>query len=284
MNDQSVSGRAVDGNDDDDDDDDDDDINKAGESKADLAEFVRAIMVVGIRRSIRHACAVGGSARSRFAIAGMYIQLIQSSSFDEFYQAYENAQLVDLLDSKGLTQSAAFKQVSEDLKGVVGSSARGVLKSAWYLKSFILSHPNPLQPGERVQIGRAALVDYGWMNCTVLDDYNQLLRAYQQYFSNPTASCLDLRSACIKGRLVGCLEKCSRVTLGKRCKVLLKNFYPLPPPDGQLDTRPHSGLVYFDPNAPILAPTPSSSPLLIFGIVVALVGVALLFLLSRVVW
>ncbi|KAH6867663.1 hypothetical protein BKA70DRAFT_1414554 [Coprinopsis sp. MPI-PUGE-AT-0042] len=60
MNDQSVSGRAVDGND-----DDDDDINKAGESKADLAEFVRAIMVVGIRRSIRHACAVGGSARSR---------------------------------------------------------------------------------------------------------------------------------------------------------------------------------------------------------------------------
>ncbi|KAH6908252.1 hypothetical protein BKA70DRAFT_1085940, partial [Coprinopsis sp. MPI-PUGE-AT-0042] len=176
---------------------------------------------------LRFGFCVGGQL-SKMAIVEMYKLLIHSMSFDEFYQVYEDAQLVELLKRKGLTQSAAYTQIADEFEDVVSGSARGVLKSAWYLKVFIQQNPNPLRPGEGVHIEKSVYVDYGWMNCKDTQQINQLLGLYQRYFDNPAASCLNLHSACIEGKLVECLENCSNVTLSQQCKRLLKNFYPLP--------------------------------------------------------
>ncbi|KAH6908240.1 hypothetical protein BKA70DRAFT_1427474 [Coprinopsis sp. MPI-PUGE-AT-0042] len=175
-----------------------------------------------------------GNRQSEMAIVGMYRKLLDSTSFDEFHQAYENAQLVELLRKKGLTQSVSYRQVADEFEDVVDGSAKDTLKSAWQLKAFIRSHPDPLQPGEGVDIERSVCGDYGFANCRYTQDFNQLLRIYQEYFNSPTSNCLALHSACVDGKLAEYLQKCPDVTLGKDYEPLFKNLYPLPPLDALL--------------------------------------------------
>ncbi|KAH6908256.1 hypothetical protein BKA70DRAFT_1562822 [Coprinopsis sp. MPI-PUGE-AT-0042] len=208
-----------------------------------------------------------GDRQSEMVVADMYSKLLSSASFDEFHHAYENAQLVDLLSRKGLTQSAAYRRIADEFEDVVGGSARGVLKSAWYLKVFIRVNSSPLAPGGKLNMEQSVFVDYGWMNCKNTHDINRLLHLYQQYFNSPGANCLELHSACINGRLVECLENCSEVMLSKQCKQLLKNFYPLSPSQGRLDVIAQSGLVFLKPAA-----KPSSSGMTLAFLVAFLVA------------
>ncbi|KAH6908248.1 hypothetical protein BKA70DRAFT_1427481 [Coprinopsis sp. MPI-PUGE-AT-0042] len=142
-----------------------------------------------------------GDHHSEMEMVEMYRGLLYSiSSFDELCLAYEDARLVELLDRKGLTQSAAYRRVANEFEDVVSGSAVGILKSAWYLKAFIRSHPDPLRSGEELRINSSVFLDYGWMNCEDNHAINRLLRVYQQYFNSPDANCLELHSACVDGR------------------------------------------------------------------------------------
>ncbi|KAH6908247.1 hypothetical protein BKA70DRAFT_1281044, partial [Coprinopsis sp. MPI-PUGE-AT-0042] len=208
-----------------------------------------------------------GDRQSEMMVADMYRKLLSSTSFDEFHHAYENAQLVDLLSRKGLTQSAAYKRIADEFKDVVGGSARGILKSAWHLKVFIQVNPGPLGLGE-LNMPQSVFVDYGWMNCKNTHNINKLLHVYQQYFNSPGANCLELHSACINGRLVECLEKYSKATLSEQCRRLLKNFYPLPLPQGRFNA---SGL-------PVVVLRPVATPVSGMSKTLFVVVTAILFM------
>ncbi|KAH6908245.1 hypothetical protein BKA70DRAFT_1281037 [Coprinopsis sp. MPI-PUGE-AT-0042] len=213
-----------------------------------------------------------GDRHSQMEIVEIYKKLINSTSFNEFYHAYENAQLVDLFNRKGLTQSAAFRRVTDEFEDVVGGWARGILKSAWHLKAFVQG-PNPIRPGDMLGVYGPTHADYGWINCKNVQDLKQLLRAYQRYFNSPGASCSELHSACINGRLAD-----------KECKGLLKNHCPLPAREGDFDASQYSGLVYFNPNPPIIVRAPSSTPFCsypLFGIAVAILGASSVILFNH---
>ncbi|KAH6891634.1 hypothetical protein BKA70DRAFT_1326761 [Coprinopsis sp. MPI-PUGE-AT-0042] len=209
-----------------------------------------------------------GDRQSEMVVVDMYRKLLMSTSFDEFHHAYENAQLVDLLSRKGLTQSAAYRRIADEFKDVVGGSARGILKSAWHLKVFIQVNPTSLVPGQGFNMPQSVFVDYGWINCKNTHDMNRLLQIYQQYFNSPGANCLELHSACINGRLVECLEKYSKVTLSEQCRRLLKNFYPLPLPQGRFDAS----------SLPVVALRPVATPVSGMSKTLFVVVIAILFM------
>jgi hypothetical protein len=185
-----------------------------------------------------------GDRRSEAEVLEMYKNLLRMASFDEFYRAYDEGQLASLFAKKGLTQSAGYNRIEEEFKDVVEGSARGVVKSAWHLKVAINVNPNQLRPQEGLKIQQSVYADYGWKNCADLQSMNRLLRVYQQYFNSPLANCLKLHSACITGTLAVYLTGIPGVSLQRADIPLFKNFYPLPPPQGNFDAREHSGLVY----------------------------------------
>jgi hypothetical protein len=226
-----------------------------------------------------------GHRRSEAEVLEMYKKLLRLASFDEFYEAYDEGQLVNLLDKKGLTQAAGYKQIEEEFKDVVEGSARGVLKSAWHLKVAIHGNPNSLRP-EGLKIQQSVYVDYGWINCADLQSTNRLLRVYQQYFNSPLANCAKLHSACITGTLAEYLKGIPGVSLQRADTPLFKNFYPLPPPEGNFDATEHSdGLVYDKSVIPgltadcIPASTANKSNVngdsILFGAAIALLGVGM---------
>ncbi|KAH6891637.1 hypothetical protein BKA70DRAFT_1119861, partial [Coprinopsis sp. MPI-PUGE-AT-0042] len=136
-------------------------------------------------------------------IAAMYLRLLHCASFDEFYWAYQNAQLVELLERKGLTQSSAYRRFKDEFKDVVDGAAKDLLKSSWHLKEFVQNNPILLGPESGQHIAKPAHVDYGWVNCKGTEDSNRLLHIYREYFNSPVANCLELHSACVSGNLVG---------------------------------------------------------------------------------
>ncbi|KAF8964282.1 hypothetical protein BDZ97DRAFT_2058653 [Flammula alnicola] len=170
---------------------------------------------------------------SELDLGVLYKGLLRSSTFEEFYVAYDSSKLGDLFRSKGFGHDLSQHPFLED---VLARSPISNL-SVWDLKQFILldSAGDPHQPGASIS------VDYGFINCKSRDEVEDLKAVYKAFFGRYTHNPPELHHACIEGRLYEYVGGVVKLTGKKKYKRLMKNPYPLSPqPD-------HAGITFSGP-------------------------------------
>ncbi|KAJ7260486.1 hypothetical protein B0H12DRAFT_1107563 [Mycena haematopus] len=152
-----------------------------------------------------------------------YQMLANRCSYDEFFTAYTNSNLIQLLDGRELRGRRIIHPYLEDV--LAGSPA--AIKSVWFLKQHVQCSGS----------GRPALppsveVDYGFMNCTSDSEYQDLKILYKSIFEKRHANPLQLHEACVSGSLYEYVlglfpEMKKKKNRAKKFQRLLRNMYPL---------------------------------------------------------
>ena len=141
-------------------------------------------------------------------LAGVYLRLITTCTFDAFCKAYRERRLLDLFHAQGLHVSD-----TTHLRDLLHGPA-DMTKSVWHLKQYIMEDAAV----QKAVMHSSVMADYGFMNCK--NDAEK--RMYKAFFDS------HRDHAAIQGNLHGFLTK---VVQGLRdCKFerLMKNPYPLP--------------------------------------------------------
>jgi hypothetical protein len=111
--------------------------------------------------------------------------------FAEFWHAYEDGKLIELIDSKGLGK---FRSEFPHLQGFLSSSSSTSHLSVWDLKQFLeiddLAGVDPLG---------AFVVDYGFVNCLSFEEACELTEIYGWLLKK--VDVLNLNRACLAGEL-----------------------------------------------------------------------------------
>jgi hypothetical protein len=162
-------------------------------------------------------------------LGSCYRQLLETTSFEELYTAYQNSDVFSLFRRKGITMLVELlytvpRRVRE-LEDVLRGTGRGIFKSCWFLKQWVGVQSDAPSPDFGMDL--SVRVDYGFANCRGLEDFGTLLQIYKDYFDSHKADCLALHEACIKGELFKYLRRFARFKLEKKHRALLKNPYPL---------------------------------------------------------
>lgn len=119
---------------------------------------------------------------------GLYGQLINHCSFDEFCAAYTSRTLPSLFAQHSIVLDDPF--VLDLLSGNLSN------KSVWDLKLYVIQ---PTSANARLMTSVAA--DYGFMFCENEEDNEDLKQVYKQVFLRPGADPLALHQAAIRGRI-----------------------------------------------------------------------------------
>ena len=146
-------------------------------------------------------------------LGGLYGRLILRCRFTEFWQAYAQGKLIDLMDRKGLGEDW---QRFRHLDVFLFTPPDGSKHSVWNLVLFCR--------GEESEAPRGLLVDYGFINCETALDRVELKDTYKTLLQE--CDPLELDQACLEGKIYQFAIK--HVELEKRYQRLMKNFYPLP--------------------------------------------------------
>jgi hypothetical protein len=139
-----------------------------------------------------------------------------NATFTEFWKAYENGRLIQLMDAKGYRDDRLSFPY---LEGFLNREPSAPRESIWDLKQFVeINDPIEFEPIPAVQ------VDYGFMNCQTFEEKCILLEIYKRLL--PRASPLDLHAACLAGDLFSFAQRFHKMEDSHRR--LMKNGYPLP--------------------------------------------------------
>ncbi|KAJ7485130.1 hypothetical protein B0H11DRAFT_2018231, partial [Mycena galericulata] len=136
-------------------------------------------------------CACRDKSEERL-LANMYAVLAGCCTYEEFFTAYCTSTIVELLDTKGLGHHRAFHPYLED----VLSTSPHIFKSVWHLKQYVQDPTS----GRSIILLSVAM-DYGFINCTSEDEYQELKGVYKTIFERPGANPLQLHKACTSGSL-----------------------------------------------------------------------------------
>jgi len=151
----------------------------------------------------------------------LYHELLNSSSFEEFWAAFDTSSLLDLFKRKGLL--IRLRLLHPNLQDVLNGSPRE-FKSVWFLKQFITANDGS------VSLQDSAAVDYGFKNCRTQEETNKLWDVYRQVLLEGKADPLKLHAAAISGKIFEFVSGLIKFTKSQRKELrqLLKNPYPLP--------------------------------------------------------
>ncbi|USP76856.1 uncharacterized protein yc1106_04130 [Curvularia clavata] len=145
-------------------------------------------------------------------LVSAYRLLIKRCSFDEFWNAMKDSEMVELFTKYKLVDRILRIRNFSDLMSIVKKRHQSV----WELKRFTLvSAVNPM---------RAIVVDYGFKNCEDAIERVQLREIYHEYFQRGEDE-MKLHEACIAGKLGAFMKS----VLGKLAvrEELFHNYYPL---------------------------------------------------------
>ncbi|KAJ7613780.1 hypothetical protein DFH06DRAFT_1242295 [Mycena polygramma] len=167
-------------------------------------------------------CACRDEDEEKFLMA-TYQMLVEYCPYDEFFKAYDASSITELLDGRGLRGRRMALPYLED---VLSGSPR-VFKSVWYLKQHVQD-----MNSVRSDMEPSVHADYGFMNCTSEEEYQDLRALYSTIFGRVDANPLKLHEACISGSLfdyvVGFVpELKKKKNKAKKLRRLLQNMYPL---------------------------------------------------------
>ncbi|KAG2112458.1 hypothetical protein BD769DRAFT_1364456 [Suillus cothurnatus] len=143
-----------------------------------------------------------------------YQVLIKKCTFDEFYNAFRSARILDLFHKNGI--EVDIRYLADALQNY------RMRKSVWVLKQFVIqtnTHPE-------ARMENSIACDYGFMNCRNDAEIQALKKIYRSFFERHNANPLALHDAAIRGNIFGYLG--SLMKLNKKNKRLMKNPYPLP--------------------------------------------------------
>lgn len=116
---------------------------------------------------------------------------LQPATFKEFWQAYQNGTLIQLIDSKGLK---SFRVSLPHLESFLSVPYNAPRPSVWDLKQFLaINDPAEFPPVPSVY------ADYGFMNCSTFEETCTLMEIYKRLLQK--ADPLELHKACIAGKL-----------------------------------------------------------------------------------
>jgi hypothetical protein len=138
-----------------------------------------------------------------------------TASFAAFWKSYEAGTLLQLIDSHGLKNLRTRLPHLESFFSVPPS---GPHPSVWDLKQFIEN----ADPATHPPIP-AISCDYGFVNCSTLEDTCTLVEIYRRVLER--ADPMDLHRACVIGRLFEFATAFLKMEKGWR--LLLGNPYPL---------------------------------------------------------
>ncbi|KAJ6457953.1 hypothetical protein C8R45DRAFT_561386 [Mycena sanguinolenta] len=153
-----------------------------------------------------------------------YRMLASYCSYDEFFTAYTNSNIIQLLDAKG---PRGRRMIHPYLEGVLSGSPV-VFKSVWMLKQYL-----GCSRSGGSDLPRSVEVDYGFVNCTTESEHQDLKDLYTNIFEKPHTNPLQLHEACVSGSLyeyvVGLFPEIKKKkNRAKKFQRLLRNMYPLP--------------------------------------------------------
>ena len=154
----------------------------------------------------------------------MYHKLLDTSSFAEFFAAYETSQLPALFTSKGLGDELHRDHpVVVDILKIAPSPQHSV----WFLRQFIFRGVKVDEKNLSFSVPcRRVLVDYGFLNSQTLNDFMDLLRMYEKLFKETTCDPLDLHRAFTAGKLYAYVRKFVKLDEKERYKRLLSPWQP----------------------------------------------------------
>lgn len=140
----------------------------------------------------------------------------QTTSFREFWHAYESGSLIQLMDSKDLKEMRSGFPFLERFLSVPPFGPHPSVRS---LKQFIvINNPTEFPPNRTLE------VDYGFMNCQTFEEICILMEIYKRLLQK--ANPLELHEACLAGGLFEFARKFHQMDEGHRR--LVRNFYSLP--------------------------------------------------------
>lgn len=138
----------------------------------------------------------------------------QPVTFTQFWKAHEAGTLIELMDSKGLTN---LRSRLPFLEGFLTAPPAGPRPSVWNLRQFLeVNDPIAYPPIPSIN------VDYGFINCRNFEETCTLMEIYRKILE--TANPLGLHQACIAGELY--LFASDYVRMNEQWRPLMKNFYP----------------------------------------------------------
>jgi hypothetical protein len=148
-------------------------------------------------------------------LGGQYQVLITKCTFNEFYDAFCSARILDLFHKNGIDVNVRY------LADVLQN--HNMHKSVWDLKQFVLQTHEQNPEGRMVN---SVACDYGFMNCRKGAEIQALKKVYRTFFERYDADPLMLHDAAIRGNIFGYMG--SLMKLNKKYERLMKNPYPLP--------------------------------------------------------
>lgn len=148
-----------------------------------------------------------------FSLAGVYKTLLNRCTFDEFWDAFYSVSIIALFDAHGLEDERRCFPYLED---IIGPYRAPRWKSVWHLKQIVTID---------VDMTPAVLVDYGFVNCSTLEEHQELKAVYKVFFVEKKGDPMRLHEAAMQGRLFRHVGE--TIKLSKRFKRLMKNPYPI---------------------------------------------------------
>jgi hypothetical protein len=145
----------------------------------------------------------------------------KTCTFSEFWKAYENAKLVQLMDEKGHRETRLSLGLPH-LETFLSFRRTDPRPSVWTLSSFLANDDSLTAP-------KPVLADYGFFNCQTILQRMELKNVYKTLWGRVDA--MELHRACIKGKLFEFAS--SHMELDARFSPLMKNLYPLPEYQGE---------------------------------------------------
>ncbi|KAH7382685.1 hypothetical protein DE146DRAFT_760518 [Phaeosphaeria sp. MPI-PUGE-AT-0046c] len=139
-------------------------------------------------------------------------------TFTQFWKAYEEGALIELMDSNGLKDMRLRLPYLEAFLSVPPSGPR---PSVWTLKQFIEVN-DPVEYPPALSIA----VDYGFINCKTTEETHVLMEIYRRVLAS--ADPLELHRACTSGRLYDFANL--HYQMKEIWKPLMSNLYPLEQP------------------------------------------------------
>ncbi|KAG2338796.1 hypothetical protein BDR05DRAFT_917909 [Suillus weaverae] len=148
-------------------------------------------------------------------LGGRYQLLITKCTFNEFYDAFRSARILDLFRKNGIDVDVRY------LADVLQNHRMN--KSVWDLKQFAITTEEQNPEG---RIVNSVACDYGFTNCRKDAETQALKKVYRTFFERSDADPLALHDAALRGNIFGYLG--SLMKLNAKYERLMKNPYPLP--------------------------------------------------------
>jgi len=154
------------------------------------------------------------------SLCRLYHELLNSSSFEEFWTAFDTSSLLDLFERKGMSDRLLL--VHPNLQDVLSGSPRE-FKSVWFLMQFITANDGS------VPLKDSVAVDYGFKNCRTQEETDKLWDLYRRVLLEVKADPLQLYAVAIAGKILEFVSGSIKMRKSQRKELerLLKNPYPL---------------------------------------------------------